>query len=252
MDHTGISGEDINITGLSASGSVYLENNTFTRTSAVSGDLVVINYTFTSADSLVIDKCLGYGLYRCDGFLANYSAQSVTGAIRVQNSIIRTMAQSGCIGIQFQVACTNVPLYVYNNTFYAIGGSGAVGLTDTRALFKNNAFAGSAIDVALAGTSSNTDFTYNAFQAQGSPFGSNNIFAIVTATEFVDAANSDFHLNTGAQCKNAGTTIGAVVDDYVYVSRPQGASYDIGAYEFVESSVVTLAPNSLAMTGYGI
>jgi hypothetical protein len=42
----------------------------------------------------------------------------------------------------------------------------------------------------------------------------------------------DLHIQTGSGAKNAGTTLSAVQVDYEDVARPQGASYDIGAYEY--------------------
>jgi hypothetical protein len=52
---------------------------------------------------------------------------------------------------------------------------------------------------------------------------------------FVDAANDNFQLLAGSPCRDAGTDLSAsgLIDDLLGVSRPQGAAYDIGAYEFV-------------------
>jgi len=251
MDHDANAGEVINITGLSASGSVYLENNKITRTAAVSGDQVLINYTFTQADSLVVDKCLFTGSNRNLKAIKNNNAQSVNGAIRIQNSIFYKMNQSGNGGISAVVACTNTPFYIYNNTFAYLTNIGhAIDLNDTRVIVENNVFAENGDDVNIAGTSTGADFTYNAFQEQGSPFGSNNIFSIVTATEFVAGGTGDLHLNSGAQCRNAGTTIAVVTDDYDGVARPSGSAYDIGAYEYYEAPAGS-ATNGLMMMGVG-
>lgn len=64
----------------------------------------------------------------------------------------------------------------------------------------------------------------------------------------VNGASANFHLQSGSPAKNAGITIGAITTDYDSVSRPQGAAYDIGAYEFIESSgkktIILYAPGS--------
>lgn len=46
-------------------------------------------------------------------------------------------------------------------------------------------------------------------------------------------AYTDLHLQTTSPCKNTGANVG-VTDDFDGVSRPAGAGYDIGAFEFVE------------------
>ncbi len=55
---------------------------------------------------------------------------------------------------------------------------------------------------------------------------------------FVNAAN-DWHLQSSSPAKNAGVTIAGVTDDYAGVARPQGAEYDIGAYEYIQVSDTT-------------
>ncbi len=52
------------------------------------------------------------------------------------------------------------------------------------------------------------------------------------APKFVDAANFDFHLQTGSPAIDAGTTVTQVVNDFDDVARPQGSDYDVGAFEF--------------------
>lgn len=49
---------------------------------------------------------------------------------------------------------------------------------------------------------------------------------------FVNESSRDYHLQSGSPCINKGTVISAVTEDKDGVSRPQGAGYDIGAYEY--------------------
>lgn len=52
---------------------------------------------------------------------------------------------------------------------------------------------------------------------------------------FVNAGTRDLHLTSSSGPRNAGTSTSPdVVDDFDDVTRPKGAAYDIGAYEFVE------------------
>lgn len=49
---------------------------------------------------------------------------------------------------------------------------------------------------------------------------------------FVDMINSNYRLQPESPCIDAGTSAGAPGDDIEGVTRPQGAGYDMGAYEF--------------------
>ena len=49
---------------------------------------------------------------------------------------------------------------------------------------------------------------------------------------FTNAAALDFTIQSGSPCKNAGVTLASVTVDKNGVPRPQGASYDVGAFEY--------------------
>ena len=46
----------------------------------------------------------------------------------------------------------------------------------------------------------------------------------------------DFQLQSTSPAINSGTNIATVVKDFLNISRPQGAAYDIGAYEYTDNS----------------
>ena len=46
-------------------------------------------------------------------------------------------------------------------------------------------------------------------------------------------SNPDLQISSASPCRDAGKTIEAITTDFAGVSRPQGAAYDIGAFEFV-------------------
>lgn len=56
------------------------------------------------------------------------------------------------------------------------------------------------------------------------------LFSSLT-TLFVAPASNDYHLKAGSVAINTGVTLPGVLDDLEGTPRPQGASYDIGAYE---------------------
>lgn len=55
---------------------------------------------------------------------------------------------------------------------------------------------------------------------------------------FAEPDSGDLHLITGSACIDVGTASNAASEDYDGISRPQGAGYDIGAYEYTQVSVV--------------
>lgn len=69
---------------------------------------------------------------------------------------------------------------------------------------------------------------------------------------FTNIAAQNFTLLATSPAINAGATIGAVTVDYVNQARPSGASYDIGAYEYVQTgstgSLTLNAPASVSFT----
>ena len=54
----------------------------------------------------------------------------------------------------------------------------------------------------------------------------------------VDAVAGDYHLQAGSPCIDAGTATNAPNTDYEGTTRPQGAAYDIGAYEYQSALAV--------------
>jgi hypothetical protein len=55
------------------------------------------------------------------------------------------------------------------------------------------------------------------------------------ASLFQDAAGHDYHLAAGSAAVDAGVTLAQVLHDRDGVARPQGAGYDVGAYEWTDS-----------------
>jgi hypothetical protein len=54
----------------------------------------------------------------------------------------------------------------------------------------------------------------------------------LTSNPLFTSIGTDFTIQSGSPAKDAGTTISFITRDFLGVSRPQGSSYDIGAFEF--------------------
>ena len=100
------------------------------------------------------------------------------------------------------------------------------------------------------------------WRASGSGGGTvNNLGGVVTGTSpsFVDEANQDFHITSGSQCVNAGTTLHADCASYPvnmqYVkhqgseARPTSGALDIGAFEYGSGGPADLVITTTSLPG---
>ena len=62
---------------------------------------------------------------------------------------------------------------------------------------------------------------------------------------FVDPANGDYHLQFASPCIDSGTPQETLLNDMDGTARPQGAEYDLGAFEFYYLTVTTAIPSSI-------
>ncbi|MCD6365513.1 MAG: right-handed parallel beta-helix repeat-containing protein [Planctomycetes bacterium] len=62
----------------------------------------------------------------------------------------------------------------------------------------------------------------------------------VDESSFVDAAARDYHLAAGSPAIDVAVMFAEVSDDFDQYSRPQGAGYDVGAYEYRPGAQVTI------------
>jgi hypothetical protein len=67
----------------------------------------------------------------------------------------------------------------------------------------------------------------------------------VPASAFVDAAQHDYQLAAGSPAVDVGETLPGVPHDRQGTARPQGAAYDIGAFERIVTTGPPSAPQNL-------
>jgi len=136
---------------------------------------------------------------------------------------------------------------VFNNTFAFgnpnVGGTHiviAAALTNvsiTNNVFYDTASTGKIIYLSSPGTQTNVLINYNLARSATMfnttpPAGitqSNNTLS--TDPLLVSPTTSDFHLTGSSPAKDTATTISSITKDFDGNTRPQGAGYDIGAYE---------------------
>lgn len=78
------------------------------------------------------------------------------------------------------------------------------------------------------------DYVYNA--PVGATVDHNYETMVIADVEFTDEANDIYTLTAGSPARNAGADVSAygVATDYAGLTRPKGAAYDEGAYEYDE------------------
>jgi hypothetical protein len=128
-----------------------------------------------------------------------------------------------------------------NNTFafpnpmregHILLGSKVVGAKIVNNLFYQPSMM-AAINVGSADVT-NIDINHNLIDGGVSVFGTGLTSADTlqnTSAMLVDPANFDFHLMDGSLAIDKGAAVAGVTQDFDGRSRPQGAGFDIGAFE---------------------
>ena len=80
---------------------------------------------------------------------------------------------------------------------------------------------------------------HNMFSTSSNCYGTN---CIIGNPQFINPANGDFHLQSTSPAIDTGSSNSAPSTDLDGDSRPQGAGYDIGAYEYVLSPIPPPSP----------
>ena len=87
---------------------------------------------------------------------------------------------------------------------------------------------------------------------RGYGYDTHSVLVTDPTTLFVNYSGNDFHLKAGSPAINAGTTVSGVSDDKDGNTRPQGGAYDIGCYEAVGGSPLSITTASLPADTVGV
>ena len=146
------------------------------------------------------------------GILAGYNADS---CLIYNNTIVGNNADTAVSPYSAD------PIY---NAGIHVGSNGA-----TNCIVRNNLiYQPGASPQSLSNTGTGTILDHNLCDRADAGCG------VVGDPRFVDPAARNFHLLSGSPAINVGANLATIViNDFDGISRPQGAVYDIGAYEFV-------------------
>ena len=164
-----------------------------------------------------------------DAAIALVDTWGTPRGVEVRNNVIAASSGSGI------KVYSGTNLSLNNNTIYRSGAyglfiaAGSVALRNNLLLANNSGGAQTSLQGTL--TSSHNAYS-NAWSGACV-----QCISDIAAADLVDPGGSDFHLPAGSKAKDAGLALsGSFTVDKDGVSRPQGAGWDIGAYEYVSSS----------------
>jgi hypothetical protein len=161
------------------------------------------------------------------------------GDVLVYNNVLRGGTSING-GITIALGATDVAFY--NNTFYQIGPGSLpmIWATGTAvAVFENNIWQSQPgqpffnLETFQGATFTSDHDLFYSPSGSTPPSGTNvNVSGALTSDPMLlDPSGGDFGLQPASPAVDAGVAITEVKDDYDGVPRPQGSSYDIGAFE---------------------
>jgi hypothetical protein len=162
-----------------------------------------------------------------DAAIAVVNSWGTPNGYTIRNNIIDTVTGRTAVHIY---GTQSAGVELYNNTIYNAGGFCLSSVSGTITVKNNVCFSNNAggAQVSLSGTITST---HNAYGGTWSAACTSCVSG-VTSAAFTNAAGGDFSIPTTSALKDVGTTIATFANDYAGTSRPQGAAWDIGAYEY--------------------
>jgi hypothetical protein len=133
---------------------------------------------------------------------------------------------------------------VYNNTFYSTGNALDL-VTNVGDRWHDCEFKNNVVDTRMGMGSYCTNWTLsNNLYVGSKQQGSCTDKDYVVGDPSYVSEGTDFHIKSDSDAIDAGATLASVTDDKDGVSRPQGAAYDIGAYEYSSGTNTTPRPEA--------
>jgi hypothetical protein len=100
-------------------------------------------------------------------------------------------------------------------------------------IIRNNIFSQNSVPIQLlSGSEAQFSIDHNLFDGPGGTYGTD---PVIGNPKFVNPDGANFQLQSGSPAIDAGSSVDAPKVDFAGKARPQGAGYDLGAFE-VESS----------------
>jgi parallel beta-helix repeat protein len=177
--------------------------------------------------------------YNCYyGFIVSSEQGAMVENVKVYNNIAYNITRAG-FSIPWWSGTADAlkrNIQFINNTSYNNGqGFWNQSPLNENVIVRNNIFIQNGTNVLLvSGSEAQITFDNNLFFGSGGTYGTNQVTGDPL---FVNPTGADFHLQNGSPAIDAGvdTSGYGVINDYDGNSRPRGAGYDIGAYEYLSA-----------------
>ncbi len=205
----------------------------------------------------LIDRCM---IYNNSGYGVQLYGGDISGTIVRNNLIYNNGTLSEGLGAIIVGNATTTPVQILNNIIYDTTSKTNIaididygGIADGTLIY-NNTIDHATTGVHVAAGADNTEIKntiiYNCGTTitddlcGGKPCVSEATNYTGASPAFVNQAAHDYHLQTGSPCVGTGTTL-TYAYDIEGRARPQGAAWDIGAYETPEA---TAPPGATSLT----
>lgn len=161
---------------------------------------------------------------------------------KIQNNIVGRTGNLNAVGIQMYHASTNVIVTnntLFNNNVAILIGASTAGVTNDNTYVANNImYSNTRALVETGPTGTNNVYTNNLMNSNGTDLqlqngltATNTVTGAPSFVNYVSTGSGDYHIQSGSPAKDAGISTNAPSTDIEGTTRPQGAGYDIGAYE---------------------
>jgi len=212
------------------------------------GTLGQMNLSTHESNYLIENNVIHHG-----GCVINGSSDSSNGitigatqGAVIRNNVIYAMPGIGIVAWTRDTGQTrnNLRIRIYNNTIYSatLGGIGFSDFSDGPVLRNNLIFNNPGGSIGGSVPSINSDYNFLAPSGSSLTEGSHSVVQSSVSGIAVNPAGGDFHLLSTSPAKDKGVDLSmlgnlalgttAFTWDFDKVTRPQGVSWDIGAYEY--------------------
>ena len=219
------------IVGITISGNEILNINT-----AGCRPIVMQGVHAEGNQSAVIEKNYIHDCTNSDEGISLSNSWGDSEGVEIRNNIIDTINGEGIV--VYSGSATSIT--ILNNTIYNCGDEGIRVDSGNTVTVQNNAL----LDNNSGGAQNTANGTMtqsnNAHNGSWAGSATDNVSGL-TAGAFVDASGGDFSLSSGSALIDVGYTLSSFADDYAGIDRPQGDSWDIGAYEYEIKAVGQMA-----------
>jgi hypothetical protein len=167
------------------------------------------------------------------GFIVSSEQGGPVENIKVYNNIAYNNASAGFAVVWWSGTKdgTKKNIQFFNNVSYHNG----IGFENTspknqNVVVRNNIFSQNTTPVQLlSGSEGQFTIDHNLFYESGGTYGTNTV---IGDPKFINPVEANFQLQSSSPAIDAGSSLNAPDTDFAGNSRPRGAGYDIGAYEY--------------------